>query len=138
MSERLLITLIIAGSVAAVLYLLKRWQTRRADAAVNGLVLEAGKPALVYFTSPGCAVCRMSQTPIVENLRAAIEADRVQWISIDAGRQVDLARQWGVTTLPTTYIIDRSGRIAHINNGLVTAKELNRQLFYSSRVSPAG
>ncbi len=129
MSERLFVTLGVAATLTGTFYLLKRWQRRKANASVNGLALEFGKPAVVYFSSPACSVCRTSQKPILENMRTSISSDRVQWMTVDASEQINIVRQWGVTMLPTTCIVSESGKVTHVNNGLVTEQQLRQQLF---------
>lgn len=34
----------------------------------------------------------------------------------------------GVTTVPSTYVIDPEGEVAHVNNGLTSELMLRRQL----------
>lgn len=38
--------------------------------------------------------------------------------------QGDLMRQYGVRGLPTTFIIDRNGRVQHLQTGAITQKDL--------------
>ena len=42
------------------------------------------------------------------------------------------AIQWGVRTVPSTYVLNASGNITHINNGLATEKQLLDQLGWCS------
>ena len=138
MSDRLFMALVVAVTLTAMLNLLKRRQRRKAGTSVKGLALESGKPAVIYFCSSACPVCRTSQKPALENIRASVGADRIQWLTIDAGEQIDIARQWGVTTLPTTCIVGESGQVTHVNNGLMTEKQLRRQLFGQEKSGNAG
>jgi len=40
----------------------------------------------------------------------------------------DIAKAWGVMTIPTTFIIDQSGEVVFVNFGLATDGVLHRQL----------
>lgn len=127
MWQRILIALIIAGALALAAYLFGTWQKRRANTFVTRLSLTPGMPGIVYLFSPSCAVCRTSQKVILDKLEAQ-EGARLRLISIDVSVQPDVARALGVTTLPTTFVVDAEGQIAHVNNGLATEAMLRRQL----------
>ena len=126
-----IILLLVLGAVV-----LKWWQKRKAGGARALLALEPARPALVYFHSPSCGVCRASQKPILDRLMAQIGQDRLQLVVVDVGEQASLARAWGVTTLPTTYVLGPAGEVAHVNNGLAGEATLRRQL--SVIFPPAG
>jgi thioredoxin-like negative regulator of GroEL len=53
---------------------------------------------------------------------------RVTIQKVDADLEPDLASKYGIFTLPTTLIVDRSGEVRHINYGLTATKNLARQL----------
>jgi thiol-disulfide isomerase/thioredoxin len=116
--------LVTALGVAA----LKRWQGRKARRAHSLLPVEPGKPSIVYFHSPSCGVCRVSQKPVLDRLIARVGEDKVQLIAVDVTESTDVARAWGVTTVPSTYVLDPEGDVAHVNNGLVGEPRLLRQL----------
>jgi thiol-disulfide isomerase/thioredoxin len=107
---------------------LKHWQKRKARRARPLLVLETGKVSIVYFHSPSCGVCRASQKPILERLLARVGTDKVRLVTVDVSEAADVAREWGVTTLPSTYVIDPAGDVAHVNNGLASEPTLRRQV----------
>lgn len=115
--------LLLALGVAA----LKRWQKRKAGTARALLALEPAKPALVYFHSPSCGVCRTSQKPILERL-AARGGEALQLVAVDVSEQVELARAWGVATVPTVFVLDAVGAVTYVNNGLIGEATLLRQL----------
>jgi len=118
------ILLVLALVVAA----LKRWQTRKARRARPLLVLETGKVSIVYFHSPTCGVCRVSQKPILEMLLARVGPDRLQLVAVDVSEKTDVAREWGVATVPSTYVIGPAGEVTHVNNGLASESTLRRQV----------
>lgn len=118
------ILLVLALAVAA----LRWWQKRRARRASPGLVPATRKVSIVYFHAPSCGVCRTSQKPILDRLLARAGEGRLQVVAIDASQQADVAREWGVTTVPSTYVIASSGEVTHVNNGLASEPTLWRQV----------
>ena len=118
------ILLAVALGVAA----LKWWQKRKARRARPLLVLETGKVSIVYFHSASCGVCRASQKPILERLLAHVGGDRLQLVAVDVMETTGVAREWGVTTVPSTYVIDGAGAVVHVNNGLASELTLRRQV----------
>lgn len=86
-----------------------------------------GIPAILYFTTPDCVLCRTIQRPAMETLRAQF-GNRLQIITIDASVRTDLADSWGVLSIPTTFIIDAQGQPRQVNNGSVSAATLRAQL----------
>jgi len=118
------VLLVLALAVAA----LKRWQKRKARRARPLLVLETGKVSIVYFHSASCGVCRASQKPILERLLAHVGGDRLQLVAVDVMEKAGLAREWGVTTVPSTYVVDGAGEVVHVNNGLASELTLRGQV----------
>lgn len=98
---------------------------------------------LVEFFATWCSACRRSLTDTLAALSTLAEADaaRVELIVMDVGEKDEDVRRyftrialperatvvvdgdrkayaaWGVTRLPTLFIIDSSGTIRHINRG---------------------
>jgi thioredoxin 1 len=86
-----------------------------------------GIPAILYFTTPDCAVCKAAQRPALQRLQARL-GEVVQVIEIDACAQPAVADYWGVLSVPTTFIIDAQGRPRTVNHGLASMDKLQRQL----------
>lgn len=127
MIERALIVLLIVLLGLAAF----RWQQRSIlkRRVREGLQLDAyvpGKPAVLYFTAPGCLPCRTIQKPALAELRERI-GPGLQIITVDASRELDLARAWGVLSVPTTFLIDSLGRPRRVIHGPVTASVLLEQ-----------
>jgi thioredoxin-like negative regulator of GroEL len=118
---------IIAGGV--LLYrLVSHLLVSRAQAKVRLLVqARRGTPAIVYFTSPDCAPCRTMQRPALLSVQNRL-GDAVQVIEINTYEQPDLAKEWGVLSLPTTFIIDANGKPRHVNHGVTPAGKLIEQV----------
>jgi hypothetical protein len=130
MIERLLV-LCVAMLVAIGLYygwrLYLRWRqtqlaTRDAPAVVAQW-LPTG-PALLYFTTEECVQCRFQQAPILTQLAQSMP---VTIHKLDALVEDELARFFGIMTVPTTIWLDQNRRPAAINHGLATLPQLRQQ-----------
>lgn len=125
---RLLIAVAALGlGVAAWWYLNARIGRKGAQASAELVGYRRGRVALVYFSSPACAPCRLIQRPIVERLRALM-GERLQVVEVDALERSDVAERWGVFTVPTTIVLDRRGRPRSVNPGIASAEKLRAQL----------
>ena len=49
-------------------------------------------------------------------------------IEIDATERPDLAKVWGVMTVPTTFVLDAGGEARYVNNGVARAEKLLEQI----------
>ena len=63
------------------------------------------KPVLVYFTTPDCAPCKTVQRPAIDRVSNLL-GEKLQVIEIDATERPDLAKTWGVMSVPTTFVLD--------------------------------
>jgi thiol-disulfide isomerase/thioredoxin len=63
---------------------------------------------LLQFSTETCARC-----PGTRRVLAAIAADRpgVRHVEVDLTHRVDLASRFGVLATPTTFVLDRQGRV---------------------------
>ena len=126
--ERLAVALglILAGYFA---YRLYGWivmrRLARAELGLDGYTI--GKPAILYFTDPGCAPCHAIQDPALKQI-ASQYGERLQIIEVQALERPDLTNTWGVLSLPTTFIIDAKGHPRGINHGATRAPRLIDQL----------
>jgi len=94
-----------------------------------------GKPAILYFTDPGCAPCQTLQDPALEQVAAQF-GERLQIIKVQALENPHLTDSWGVLSLPTTFIIDSRGRPRGVNHGVARAPRLLDQLQAIGEASP--
>lgn len=128
MLERALIAVGVAllGALAYGLYRrLVLWRGARALPGLKGY--RPGRPAILYFTAPGCVPCQVVQRPALAELAAQF-GSRLLIVEVDALQRPDLADAWGVLSLPTTFIIDSAGRPRRVNPGAVRAPGLRDQL----------
>ena len=85
------------------------------------------KPVIVYFTTPDCAPCKTVQRPALNQLSNML-GEKIQVIEIDATERPDIARQWGVMSVPTTFLLDAQGKARYVNNGVARVEKLMGQL----------
>jgi len=85
------------------------------------------KPLLVYFTTPECAPCKTVQRPAIERVLNLL-GETLEVVEINAYEQPDLAKTWGVLSVPTTFVIDEHGEARYVNNGVARAEKLLEQI----------
>jgi thiol-disulfide isomerase/thioredoxin len=85
------------------------------------------KPVIVYFTTPDCAPCKTVQRPALNRVTQLL-GDSLEVVEIDATQRPDLAKQWGVMSVPTTFLLDARGEARYVNNGVARAEKLMEQL----------
>jgi thioredoxin 1 len=85
------------------------------------------KPVLVYFTTPDCAPCKTVQRPAIEQV-SNLFGEKLHVIEINAYERPDLARVWGVISVPTTFLLDARGEARYVNNGVARANKLMEQI----------
>jgi thiol-disulfide isomerase/thioredoxin len=85
------------------------------------------KPVLVYFTTPDCAPCKTVQRPAIDRVSNLL-GERLEIVEIDATERPDLAKVWGVLSVPTTFVLDAQGEARYVNNGVARAEKLLEQL----------
>ncbi len=126
--ERLFIAAAISSLAVAAYLLFNRYTLQRASTKVSKFAsYQSGLPAIVYFTTPTCAPCKTVQRPAIERMKASY-GKWFQVIEVDASQQPEVAQEWGVLTVPTTFVIDASGQPRYVNQGIATAKKLIQQL----------
>lgn len=86
-----------------------------------------GIPTIVYFTTPDCVVCKTAQRPNLNRLKDKM-GGQLQVIEINALEKPDLAQQWGVLSVPTTFILDAQGSPQYVNFGATPADTLQEQI----------
>ena len=125
MSDRIIVALvlIVAGVIAYRLVLLiqQRAVSHRAQAGDR-----IDRAALLVFTSPTCAPCKLQQVPIINRLMGEW-SDRIDVRLIDVTEQPEVAQQYGVWSLPTTIVLKADRSVVAINQGVAHEKKLRGQ-----------
>ncbi len=96
----------------------------------NGFTLfntPPNKPVLVYFTTPDCAPCKTIQRPAINQV-SHLMGEELEVVEIDATERPDLAKAWGVMSVPTTFVLDTRGEARYVNNGVARAEKLLEQI----------
>jgi thiol-disulfide isomerase/thioredoxin len=124
---RLLIALAIVLAGVMLYRIISGATLRRARARVPGLDrLRPGVPVLLYFTTPTCAPCKTVQRPAIQRLQERI-GERLEVVEVDAASRPEIASQWGVLSVPTTFVIDAQGNPRYVNHGVAPLDKLQRQ-----------
>ena len=123
---RLGITIFLLLAGIGLWILANRWLLWRAK-QISHPIKDAGIPTILYFTTPTCAPCKTIQRPALEQVKKLL-GDCLKIVEVDASTQQDLASQWGVLSVPTTFILDAQGQPKHINHGPTSAARLLQQL----------
>jgi thioredoxin 1 len=128
MLDRIALTfLIIAAAVGLYWLYRRRLLSRQSGTAMHLEGYAPGRPGVLYFSSPDCAPCETIQKPALERL-IELSAGELQIVEVNALENPELADQWGVLTLPTTFLIDSHARARGVNHGAVRESTLMRQL----------
>lgn len=100
----------------------------RAEHNINQLLSSLpNKPVIVYFTTPDCVPCKTIQRPALDKLTSTY-GDKLHVLEIDATQRPDLAKTWGVMSVPTTFLLDAKGEARYVNNGVARAEKLMEQV----------
>ena len=82
---------------------------------------------MIYFTTPDCAPCKTIQRPAINRISSLL-GEELEVVEIDATERPDLAKVWGVMSVPTTFVLDARGEARYVNNGVARAEKLLEQI----------
>ncbi len=137
MSDRLLLLLTIAALVVAgvaATRLVVAWRTRRLAAAPSKPLWSAlrmqpdGRATVVAFSTPSCAACHTAQSPALDALAERLGEQRLRVVRVNAAEDPDVARAFGVLTVPSTAVLDGQGSLVAVNQGFAHTNRLARQV----------
>jgi thiol-disulfide isomerase/thioredoxin len=112
----------------SVYWLLNQRLLARAGNQVRSLLNPLpNKPTIVYFTTPDCAPCKTIQRPALDKV-SNLFGDGLQVVEIDATERPDLAKTWGVMSVPTTFLLNSRGEARYVNNGVARVEKLMEQI----------
>jgi thiol-disulfide isomerase/thioredoxin len=122
------LAIVIIGAGAFAYWLVNQRLLIRAQNNVSTLFNTLpNKPVLVYFTTPDCAPCKTVQRPAIHRVSNLL-GERLKVVEIDATERPDLAKIWGVMSVPTTFVLDARGQARYVNNGVARAEKLLEQI----------
>lgn len=136
MLERLLILAAIAVLLASLGVLARaraRARLRTVQSAPTQTYWDAiregpdGRPLVIAFSTPSCAACHTAQKPALTRLEAQA-GGTVRIVEVDAAAQPEVARRFGILTVPSTAVLDGEGRMLALNQGFATTERLAGQL----------
>jgi thiol-disulfide isomerase/thioredoxin len=128
MFERLLIAIALIGLGMLAYLLVNRRTLAVADQKIKRFdAYRPGLPALVYFTTPSCTPCKTVQRPTIQRLQTRL-GQWFQVIEVDASARPEIAQEWGVLSVPTTFVIAADGQPRYVNHGVASAEKLIQQL----------
>jgi thiol-disulfide isomerase/thioredoxin len=139
-AERLLVLLLAAAAICVAVLATRAWTratSRKRIARPGSMWLDTlnaaadGRPIVVTFSTPSCAACHTAQAPAVEQLERQVGSHRVRLVSVDAAHQPEVARAFGVLTVPSSVVLDASGRVTAVNHGFAPTHKLLRQLQFA-------
>jgi thioredoxin 1 len=132
MMERLIVLAVVVLAALAAYGAWRWWQAQRLQRLATAVApaplpvaMDGSKPAVLYFTSPDCAQCRLQQTPILAQLQNQVD---VVVHKLDAIEQEALARFYGIMTVPTTVVLDRRRQPVAVNHGVAPLQKLQAQV----------
>jgi thiol-disulfide isomerase/thioredoxin len=92
-----------------------------------------GRRTVIAFSTPSCAACHQAQAPAIDRVRQTLGPDAFRVIKVDAARQPEVARAFGVLTVPSTVVINTHGnQVVALNQGFASTSQLAEQLSKAS------
>ena len=128
LATRLLTLVILTALGCAVYSLWKRNLMLGTKTLVNRFTgYKIGKPGIILFTTPQCAPCKTVHRPMIQRILNRLDSS-LQYIEVDATEYPELAAEWGVVSVPTTYLLEENGRSKYVHFGLVNENILTKQI----------
>lgn len=88
---------------------------------------EAAPVRILVFSSDDCAQCHRLQAPAIQKVLAA-RGSSVAITEVDAPSSPEMTQRYQILTLPSTAILDGSGKTHAINYGFVSSTKLLQQV----------
>src|SRR5581483_4999140 len=87
----------------------------------------AARVRILAFSSADCHQCHQLQQPALQRLLAK-RGEVVTVEQIDAPSEPELTRRYQVLTVPTTVVLDRTGKATAVNYGFANVQRLLEQV----------
>ncbi len=82
-----------------------------------------GKPIFADFYADWCPPCKMLERQTYPDAKVIAESQKWVMVKIDTEKQVDLAVQYGIASLPTLAALDAKGEPINGTTGFVNAQD---------------
>ncbi len=84
-------------------------------------ILKGNTPVLIDFSAEWCQPCKM-MPPILQNVSKQL-GDKVRILKVDVDKNQAIARQWGISSVPTLMIF-KNGKQVFRQAGVIQANQL--------------
>ena len=84
-------------------------------------ILKGDVPVLIDFSAEWCQPCKM-MPPILKDVSKQL-GDKVRILKVDVDKNQDIARQWGISSVPTIVIFNK-GKQVFRQSGVIPANQL--------------
>jgi thioredoxin-like negative regulator of GroEL len=137
MLDRFALVLVFAAILALAVVAVRAWNRRRTRSVMHADATHSwdhlgeaadGRRTLVSFSTPSCAACHTAQAPAITTAEAQLGSSTVRVIRVDAARRPEVARAFGVLTVPSTIVLAATGRVVAVNQGFAPSGRLIEQL----------
>jgi len=82
---------------------------------------------ILAFSSADCKQCHQLQIPTLQHVQE-VSGDTVTVVEVDATASPELVQRYHVLTVPTTVVLDASGRAHAVNYGFANTQRLLEQV----------
>jgi thioredoxin-related protein len=82
---------------------------------------------ILAFSSADCSQCHRLQTPALRRLKERL-GDTISVIDVDAPSSPELTSRYQVLTVPTTIVLDATGKVHAVNYGFANTQRLSMQI----------
>ena len=127
---RAALSLVIAALSVGLWKLMSAIALGKAKSASKAAGLEgfrSGRPGILVFGSLSCPICVHAQAPAARKAADAL-GDTAQLVEVDVDVSPELAKRYGVVSLPTVFVLDAQGEPRRVYHGFVSAAELRSQV----------
>lgn len=133
---RALVLLLVFAATLLIIWLGRRFVETRRRRALNSIPQQnvLAMPAMpdtpvriLAFSSADCRQCHTLQAPALKRVLEN-RSDTVAVMTVDAPSAPELTKQYQVLTVPTTVVLDATGKAHAVNYGFANTKQLLEQI----------
>jgi thioredoxin-related protein len=99
---------------------------------------EQQRPLLLFLTMDNCAHCQKMKQTTLQDKGVQTDIDsRFVAVTINVKDEPDFVKMLGISTLPTTVVIQPNGDVVESMRGYLTAKQFREKLLSTARQAAA-